>query len=310
MKRIIVIALIISSSVFAIYEFAGTSGMTFLKMNFSPRAAALGDASVGYANGPDGMLSNPAAMSFEKDMSVGTSFGMLYAGISSGHLVAQKRFGFGKIGIATRFVSYGTMDRTDGQGEVLGDFGSTDLAFSVLYSREIFDNFSLGFAPFFASSSIDTFVATAIGVDLGALLKFDRGRGRVGMAVKNLGGQLSACIEKKDTLATTVGLGASYRLKGMPVYALAEGDYCRDSGFSAGFGMELVHFKPLSIRAGYRIRDKVSGDLAEGEALMNGLTAGFGLHHKGIYADYSFQHYGVLGFTHKFAVAFDGFASE
>ncbi|MCD6501174.1 PorV/PorQ family protein [bacterium] len=309
MKKIILIAMVIISSAFGVSEYAGTSGMTFLKIDFSPRASALGDASVGYANGPDGLLSNPAAMSFERDLSVGTSFGSLYAGISSGYLVAQKGFSFGKLGLSTRFVSYGTMDRTDEQGNVVGDFGSTDLAISLLYSREIVDHLAIGFAPFFASSSIDTFVSTALGLDFGAMFKFQRGRGHVGLAVKNLGGQLSGYVEKKDTLATTLSLGTSYRLEGLPVYALAQGDYCRDSGFSGGFGLELIGLKPLYIRAGYRIRPKVSGDLAEGESL-NGLTAGFGLKYNGIYADYSFQHYGVLGFTHKFAVAYDGFASH
>ena len=148
MKKIILIAMVIISSAFGVSEYAGTSGMTFLKIDFSPRASALGDASVGYANGPDGLLSNPAAMSFERDLSVGTSFGSLYAGISSGYLVAQKGFSFGKLGLSTRFVSYGTMDRTDEQGNVVGDFGSTDLAISLLYSREIVDHLAIGFAPF------------------------------------------------------------------------------------------------------------------------------------------------------------------
>ncbi|MCK5832595.1 PorV/PorQ family protein [bacterium] len=309
MKKILLCALALVITSFAVYDNAGTSGMTFLKIDFSPKASALGGACVGYSEGPNGLLSNPAAMNFSKDLSVSTGFGSLYAGITTGHLMAQKGFAFGKLGIALKYLSYGTMDKTDDYGNIIGDFSSTDMALALLFSREILDNLSFGIAPFVASSSIDTFSALAVAVDFGTQYKFDRGRGHLGLTVKNLGTQVSSYSEVKDTLATGVLLGASYRLKGLPLYALAQGDYYRDSGFSGGFGIELIQLKPLYIRAGYRIRPKVSGDLADGEDL-NGITAGFGIIYKGIYADYSFQHFGVLGFTHRFGFAYDGFASK
>lgn len=290
----------------ALPESAGTCGMTFLKIDFSPRTSSMGGASAGFAGGPDGLLGNPASMSFEKKAAVGTGFGLYYAGISGGYIVAQRDFGFGKLGLSTRFLIYGKMDRTDDLGNITGEFGSTDLAISVAYSREIFDDLSVGIAPFFASSSIDTFGAAAIGADIGVLYKFDHGKGRAGMSIRNIGVQLSGFVESKDTLPAIIAAGASYRLTGLPVCVLAQGDYSLDAGFSGGFGLELIELKPLYIRAGYRIRPRVSGELAEGET-WNGITAGFGLHYKDIWTDYAFQHYGVLGMTHRFAISYDGF---
>jgi len=304
---IYVIALLCAAiSVFALPEGSGTSGMTFLKMNFSPYASALGGVTAGYSNGPDGFLGNPASMSYEKETSVGTSFGVLYTGISGGDVVAQREFTFGKLGLGIRFLTYGTMDRTDSLGNVIGSFGSTDLAFSVAYCREIANNISLGLAPFFATSSIDTFSSQAIGVDIGMLYKFDRGRGRAGLTLRNLGGQVSAFVDSTDPLPLMASLGASYRLVGLPVYAIAQGDWSNDAGFSGGFGLEIIQLKPLYLRVGYRIRPMLSGDLAEDDVL-NGLTAGFGLQYMNIHADYAFEHFGVLGVTHKFAIAYDGF---
>jgi len=50
MKYIAALLLIITiSSVFAVSESAGTCGMVFLKMDYSPSSAALGGAAVGYA---------------------------------------------------------------------------------------------------------------------------------------------------------------------------------------------------------------------------------------------------------------------
>jgi len=293
---------------FALPETAGTSGMAFLKVDFSPYTCALGGAGVGYAVGPHGILSNPASMSFERQTSVGTSFGLLYAGISGGDLVAQRGFSFGKLGLSFRFLTYGSMDRTDISGNVTGDFGATDLAVSLAYGREIVENISVGFAPFFASSSIDTFSAMAVGIDVGALYKFDRGRGRVGLALKNAGSQISAFVENSDPLPMTVNLGASYRLKGLPIFALAQGDWANDAGFSGGFGAEFVQLKPLYIRAGYRIRPKLSGELANDD--LNGIAAGFGLRYKDIWADYSFEYYGALGMVHKIGVSYDGFKTN
>ncbi len=298
--------IVITIGCYAISDNAGTCEMTFLKMNFSPYSAALGGATAGYANGPDGMLSNPASMSFEKDLSVGTSFGVLYAGITGGDIVAQKGFAFGKLGLSIRFLTYGSMDRTNGSGEVEGSFGATDMAFSVAYSREIGNHISIGIAPFFAMSSIDTFSSSAVGFDIGGIYKFDHGRGRLGIALKNAGTNISANIDSASSLPLNASVGTSYRLKGLPLYALAQGDYFSDGGFTGGFGIEVVQFKPLYIRAGYRIRDNIDGDLAEGETLR-GLSAGFGLDLSGISADYAFEHYGVLGMTHKFAIAYDGF---
>jgi len=281
--------------------------MSFLKMDFSPKASALGSATVGYSEGPNGMLANPSAMTFSKDLSAATSYGRLYADINTGHLAGQRRFHFGSIGAAVKFVSYGNMDRTDGAGEVIGDFSATDISASAMFSREIVPNLSLGLATFFASSAIDTFTALAMGFDIGAMFKFDRGRGHLGFVVKNLGGQLSGFTESEDTLAQGFSLGASYRLKGLPMFALAQGDYFRDSGFSGGLGFEIVELNPLFLRAGYRFREKVSGDLADDEK-FNGISAGFGLVYQGFNIDYSFQHYGILGTVHKFGVAFDAFA--
>lgn len=307
--RALILLSIFCISVFAVYENAGTSGMTFLKMDFSPKSSALGTACVGSSEGPVGMMSNPAAMSFSKDISVATSFGSLYAGISAGHLSAQKTLNFGSLGVGFRYVSYGTLTKTDASGNEIGTFSSTDMAVSVLFSREIVSGLAVGISPFVASSSIDNYSALALGADLGLLYKFDRGKGYAGLVAKNLGGQVSGFGETKDTLAQGICLGASYRLKGLPFNALAQGDYFRDSGFSGGFGLELLQLKPLFLRVGYRIRPKIEGELAEGEAL-NGLSGGFGLNFRGIHADYSLQHFGTLGMTHKFGLAYDGFAKN
>jgi hypothetical protein len=305
MKKVWILVLLFTASVFAVSENAGTSGMTFLKIDYSPYSASLGGATSGYAIGPDGFLSNPASMSFEKDLSFGSSFGLLYAGISDGDLFVQKGFSFGKLGLAGRFVTYGSMDKTDSLGNVIGDLSATDIAISAVYSKEVIERLSIGIAPFFASSSIDDFSGVAFGCDLGSLYKFDRGKGRVGLTAKNIGVLSWANSDSSDPLPTTVSLGASYRLQGLPLFAMAQGDWSNDAGFSGGFGIEVVQLKPLYLRVGYRIRPHISGELADNED-FNGIAAGFGLKLKGVYADYSFQHFGALGMTHKFAISYDG----
>lgn len=306
---LIILSILASSALFGLSDNAGTSEMTFLKMAFSPKAASMGGAGVGYAKGPHALLSNPASMSFERDLSVGTSFGVLYAGITGGDVVAQKGFDFGKLGMSVRFISYGTMERTNIDGDVIGDFSATDLALSVAYSREIFDKFSFGIAPFFASSSIDSTSAAAIGVDMGVLMKFDYGRGQIGAVLKNAGTVFSAHLDSAQSLPLNAGVGASYRLKGLPVFATAQGDWFADEGFTAGFGIDFMQLKPLSLRLGYKLRDKIDGELAKDETLR-GLTAGFGIDYRGMVVDYAFEHYGELGMTHKFGLAYEGFGQR
>lgn len=305
MKYIAIFLIITVSCAFAISESAGTAEMTFLKMAFSPRDASLGNATVGFADGPHGMFANPAGIAFEKKLSVASSYNRLYVDINAGDIVAQKDLGVGHLGIGARFVSYGEMDETDASGNVIGSFSSSDIAVSAAFAREIVDDLAVGISPFFAITNIADYSAYAVGADFGLLYRFDRGRGRAGIAVKNAGALFSDS-NVEETLPLTACGGASYRLQGLPLYFMSQLDYSVDSELSGGFGIEIIQFKPLYVRAGYRIRPRISGELAEGEEL-NGLSGGFGLEFDEFHVDYSLEHYGVLGLTHKFGLAYDGF---
>ena len=57
-----ILILILIISLFAQSDDAGTSGFTFLKMNFSARARAMGNAYTGLSNDASAVFYNPAGM--------------------------------------------------------------------------------------------------------------------------------------------------------------------------------------------------------------------------------------------------------
>ncbi len=294
---------------FSISKKAGTAGYTFLKLSRSARASAMGDAYVGLTDSPDGYLFNPAAIVFYRERAVLTSYANLYSGlgINNGLIGFLQKFGNIRTGTGISYLDYGTLKRTDADGNVLGDFSGLAVSLTVAFGDKIKKNISWGVAPNFIYEGIDSLSSWGLSVNTGLLAKFDHGRTSVGLAINNMGFQKSGFnIQHKDPLPLNIRLGMSRELKGLPLIVAAEISKSIDETFKLKGGGEVDALDPLLLRVGWQLRPTAEY-IDNSKEKFNGLSGGFGLKLDKFVIDYSLSSCGVLGEVHRFSLAYTGF---
>ncbi len=190
----------------------------FLRIPVSAHAAALGGENVSLIEDDASLaLSNPALLSSVSHQTV--SFG--YMNYMSGtnmftanytHVLSDKA----SVGGAVQYLNYGSMTERDYNGQDMGSFSPSDMVFEGLFSYTLSNKLVGGIGAKFIYSKIGSYSSTAAAIDLGinyydADLDFS-----ASLAVKNLGGQLSAYDEEFENLPIDVMLGVSQRIHNTP----------------------------------------------------------------------------------------------
>jgi hypothetical protein len=182
------------------YSRVGTAGWQFLKLPSNARSMAMGGVRAALAHGDaDAAFMNPASTSDVKDFDLAFSTmewvaDIQYSGISAVKNLQQ----WGTIGVNLAYVNYGDMVRTEigefngSPGAVaitegLGTFTAHDLAFGLLYSRQITDRLQLGGNIRFLEEQLDDARMRSWGVDVGTLYYTGLGSLRISMLGRNFG---------------------------------------------------------------------------------------------------------------------------
>lgn len=233
--------LILTAQLGAINSNAGTSAYAFLKIGVGARAVALGNAYVGLAEDETAIYYNPAGLSQIQGKALSSGYHNYLADIQGGYLSAvfpwgQKR----NLGVSINYLNYGSTPRTNQNGEIIDEFGGGDMALTVAFSQIISDRFSVGLAGKFIYESIDSFSSTGMAIDLGLLYKFQDEHTSLGLAVSNLGFQLSGLsAEHKDDLPIMFKVGLAHRMHNAPFLVVADAGKPSDNDFFAGGGVEF-----------------------------------------------------------------------
>ncbi len=104
----------------------------------------------------------------------------------------------------------------DATGQEQGEFSVVDYTLNVTHARTI-DNITLGATAKLAVSRIAEFKSTAGLVDLGGVFKHPEQDFTVGLALKNIGYQLSTYNGAREPMPFDAQLGMSYKLEHMPL---------------------------------------------------------------------------------------------
>lgn len=190
----------------------------FLRIPVSAHAAALGGENVSLIEDDASLaLSNPALLSSVSHQTV--SFG--YMNYMSGtsmytanytHVLNDKA----TIGGAVHYLNYGSMAETDYNGQETGTFSPSDLTIEGLFSYTLANNIVGGIGAKFIYSKIGDYTSTAAAIDLGINYYNPEADFSASIAVKNLGGQLSAYDEEFEDLPIDIMLGVSQRIHNTP----------------------------------------------------------------------------------------------
>jgi len=136
----------------------GEASALFLRVAPDSRAAAMGNAGVAVADNANAVFWNPAGLAFQENTQIGITHSNwlpeFNAGLFYEYLVGTYHVdGIGTFGANVRFLDLGTTDRTDAQGNPLGESNPFELAIGTSYGRR-FGNFAVGTSVRFIRSKL------------------------------------------------------------------------------------------------------------------------------------------------------------
>ncbi len=278
---------------------AGTTAFPFLKINVGARAVAMGGAFTGLADDESSLYYNPAGIySYDKNRYI-LGYHNYFVDIQTGFAgfirqMNEKYF----LGGYISYLNYGDFVEANQQGEVTGEFSGSDMVVAATFTVRPKYSYSAGATVKIIYESIQEFSSTGLAVDLGFKYIGDREKHSLGVAIQNLGTQLSALGEEKFDLPLTFRAGGAFRPRGLPLTLALDLVKPKDNDLYVAFGSEYFSFKPLYLRMGwnsfgsnYRAQDS--------DDKWAGLTFGVGFDYKELQFSYSLAPGAELGDSHR-----------
>ncbi|MBR1917322.1 MAG: type IX secretion system protein PorQ [Bacteroidaceae bacterium] len=301
-----------------------TSVFNFLKIPMSAHVAALGGDNVSLKqDDPTLVFCNPAQAAAVNDNSLNLDYQTYVADTKILGAAFVKVFSVRHtVAVTGQVFNYGSMDETDEDGNVLGSFSAKDMAFSALYSYTLGNHWVGGATGRFITSKYADYSSTAVSVDLGLHYDNEEKGFSFGMALKNIGAQLSSFHEDhKEHLPFDMQVGFSHKMAHAPFrFSLTLKDLTRWSNNyyfnpkgKSSFGRKLtnhivlgVDFLPIDkiyVAAGYNFR-RANELKAAGSSHGAGLSFGAGLQTNKIKAGIAYAKYHVDASSLLFNVSY------
>jgi hypothetical protein len=293
---------------------AGISALTFLKMDVSPRSAALGSANICLTGDGYSTYTNPATVAEVDHFVLAAANTFWVADINFAYLSSSFATQRGHFGISLSGLNSGRMPvRTSFQPEGTGEyFYATYMTAGLTYSQRLTDQFSWGVNAKFVQERLAEFTANTGVVDLGFLYHTDFKDLRFAVMVQSFGpnSSLKGVLERdpnffpdpivlEDYPAPTVfKLGISMvpwrnEAENQSLTTLLQLNHPNDNAENIRVGLEYNYHDLFYLRAGYKINVDD----------QNMPTAGIGLRMRAgrhpLVFDYAFDPMRYLGAVHR-----------
>ena len=282
----------------------------FLKLDASPRAAALAGSFVAGSEDPNIIFYNPAGIGTLKEIPVSFSYIKHLLDVKMASLSGSYEFqGIGRFGLGIQYISYGSFNEMSEDGVKTGEFTAGDYAFTLGYSNSLDENFYYGVNAKFIFSGLQDRSSTALACDFGLLYIIPESNWSFGLSALNIGNQLKAYYDTKEDLPLDVRIGLAKQFSGMPLkfyFSFNSLNEKNDNFFqhfkNFTFGGEIRLSKVLKARFGYN--SQLHKDLKIGStAGIAGLSLGVGITVDKYIFDYSFSSLGPVGSMHRFGLS-------
>lgn len=303
-KKITIIFFVISSVIFS------QNVYNFLKLDVSPRAAALGGSFVSNNDDPNVIFYNPAGINFNQNNQISISFLKHLLDINSASLVFIKEIkSTGKFSAAVKYINYGDFTKADPSGLELGHFGANDIAFSLGYGNKLDENFYYGLNFKLIYSGIENYSSTAYAFDFGLHYEIPDKFWNFGFSILNLGSQINSYFNIKEDLPLDIRLGISKQLEKVPMrfYFSFNNLDDKQSNFFARFknltfGSEIKLGKSFKLRIGYDSEKRKELKIGTTAGLA-GFNIGFGFNAASYIIDYAYSSMGSIGALHRIGIS-------
>lgn len=218
MKIILRLLLLVSFSGFA--QVGGETVYNFLNVPTSARQAALGGKILTLIDDVNQPFFNPSSINLDMDNQVGVNYlnfltDINYGSASFAHMINRN---FGTLQGGFIYANYGEFIEADEEGNELGTFRASDMAFSIGYAYQLpYSNFSIGANLKVINSVIANFSSFGAAADFGLIFKNSNLPYVFTLVVRNVGYQITTFDGEQEKVPLEVALGASYRVENVPV---------------------------------------------------------------------------------------------
>lgn len=265
------------------------SVLEFLNLPSSAFSMAMGGVNVSLiANEPLLAIDNPALFGKEHDRQLSISYSNYIGKNHYGNALYSQAVGErSAFAIATRYYSYGSLEKRDIMGNYLGNFSSNNIALQGSFSYELSDYIRAGATLKTIYSNISEYSAWGIAVDLGLNYYSENKDTSIAVSLLNAGAMLNAFDKDKETMPWDIRVGFSQKLDKAPfAFHITAYDLHPERHFrkkmSIGkevlrhfiFGMQYIPSRSFYLSFGYN--PKLAQDInLNTNSKLAGFSAGF-----------------------------------
>ena len=200
-------------------QIGGLSNFEFLRQSPNARATALGGSFISVSDGDIAAAwQNPGILDSTYSKRYAVNHNFHFAGISNGLFSAGHYLTSRKLSLigGVQYVNYGTFDATNEIGVIDGTFKAREVAIGVGAAKQMNERIRLGALLKFANSSLESYSASGIVLDVGIYYSKPNANSSWGIVLKNMGVQLSTFTDEEKSIPFDLQLAYSTRLKHLP----------------------------------------------------------------------------------------------
>jgi len=260
-------------------QLGGSRTYGFLELTNSSRVAALGSNFL-TVNDDDITLaySNPALISKQMSTKLALNYLNYFSDINAGFVSYGQHFDKAGDFVATvQFINYGIFEHTDNAGNNLGNFKAGEYAFTVGWSKQLWEKFAVGVNLKNIYSSLDRYTSYGLAADIAANYHIDEQHLSASLIFSNIGRQITTYTgSDNEPIPFNIKFGLSKKFEHAPLrlFFLADNLQRWDLTYSdPGKPVEKDPFtgEPIEDKKGWDFGDKlmrhivVAGEFAPGK---------------------------------------------
>ena len=334
-KSLVYFMFFLSTTMFS--QIGGKYVYQFLNLAQSARQAALGGKTVTVVDyDVNQAFYNPATINEKMSNRLSTNFGNYYGEVTYG--TAAYAYTYDKhlqtFHAGVSYINYGSFEGRDELGNPTSDFTGSEAALSLGYAYNLpWTDVYMGVNAKLISSTLESYNSWGAAVDLGLLYIDTQNDINYGLAVRNIGSQITPYADTREKLPLSIDAGISQLLENVPIrwhmtfenlqqWNIAFSNPNRAQGSLDGstqeekvsffnnalrhliLGAELFPEKGFNIRLGYNFRRGEELRIIE-QRHFSGISVGFGLRIGKIKFDYSYSRYTLAANTSLFGLMID-----
>ncbi|MEM0939458.1 MAG: type IX secretion system protein PorQ [Bacteroidota bacterium] len=199
-------------------QIGGQLGYQSLNLTTNSRSAALSGSSISLADGDiSQFFENPAVLDSVASRGIFFHINPYFSDV----LIYSMAYSFdikdiNDFALGLNYVDYGSFERTDETGMILGTFSASDYVLYLGKAHQL-GPFTLGASLKFINSKVDTYSSSALAFDLAGIFRINK-NWTLGTVFENIGGQLTNNSEINSTsLPFDVKIGTSFKPEYMPI---------------------------------------------------------------------------------------------